>query len=108
MTLTLFAILFNIWWQFRLVTKISDVENIVKNDEFFANTTYTPKEGIEQHRKQECLLVVVSKAKAYLLGSKKQWAHERVGKASRKTGSKVYAEYKQGELKEKGEKLEKL
>ena len=29
---------------------MADVEN---NDELFADTTDTPKEGIEQHRKQE-------------------------------------------------------
>ena len=41
----------------------------------------------------------------YLLGSK--WTHEKVGKVSDETINKTYAEYKQRELNEKGEKTGK-
>lgn len=37
----------------------------------------------------------------YLLGSKKQWAHVRVDKASKETLNKVYDECKQQKLNEK-------
>ena len=33
---------------------MSDTENILKDDEFFADTIDTPKENVEQHRKIEC------------------------------------------------------
>ena len=69
-------------------------------------STYTPKEGIEQHRKQEYLQTTVRKSKLYLLGDKKQWTHGRVDKASGKTIYEVYPEYKQGELNQEGEKIE--
>ena len=69
-------------------------------------STYTPKEGIEQHRKQEYLQTAVRKSKLYLLGDKNQWTHGRVDKASGKTIYKVYPEYKQGELNQEGEKIE--
>lgn len=36
----------------------------------------------------------------YLLGSKKQWTHERVDKASKETLNKVYDECKQQKLNE--------
>ena len=42
------------------------------------------------------------KGKAHLLGSK--WTHKRADKASDETINKTYAEYKQHELNEKGEK----
>ena len=41
----------------------------------------------------------------YLLGSK--WTHERIDKASDETSNKTYAEHKQRELNEKGEKTGK-
>ena len=66
------------------------------------NFVDTPKEGIEQYKKWKCLKGAVDKGKAYLLGHK--WTHERVDKASDETVNKTYAEYKQRELKEKGEK----
>ena len=40
--------------------------------------------------------------KGHLLGHK--WTHERVDKASNETVNKTYAEYRQRELNEKGEK----
>ena len=104
--LPLYLILFLIWWRFRHLIKImADVENILNDDEFFRDTVDTLKEGIEQHRKRECLKSVISKGKAYLLGSK--WTQEKVDKASDETINKTYAEYKQRELNEKGEKIGK-
>ena len=69
---------------------------------FFADTVDTPKKGVEQHRKRECLKSAISKGK--ILGGKKQWAHEKVDKASEESVNKTYAEYRQRELNEKGEK----
>ena len=65
----------------------------------------TPKEGIEQHKKRQCLKGVISKDKGYLLGRK--WTQEKVNRASDKIISKTYAEYKPRELNEKGEKTGK-
>ena len=65
----------------------------------------TPKEGIEQQQKRECLKGVISKGKGYLLGRK--WTQKKVKKASDEIISKTYAEYKQRELNEKGEKTGK-
>ena len=45
---------------------MADIENISNDDEFFGDTGDTPKEGIEQHKKRECLKGVISKGKAYL------------------------------------------
>ena len=84
---------------------MADVENILNDDEFFGDTVDTPNEGIEQHRKRECLKSVISKGKAYLLGSK--WTQEKEDKASDETINKTYGEYKQCELNEKGEKTGK-
>ena len=54
--LHLYAILFVIWWQFRhLIKMMADVENILNDEELFGNAVDTPKEGVEQHRKRECL-----------------------------------------------------
>ena len=104
--LPLYLILFLIWWRFRHLIKImADVENILNDDEFFRDTVDTLKEGIEQHRKRECLKSVISKGKAYLLGSK--WTQEKEDKASDETINKTYGEYKQCELNEKGEKTGK-
>ena len=57
---------------------MADVENILNDDESFGDTVDTQKEGIGQHRKRERLKSVISKGKAYLLGSK--WTHEKVSK----------------------------
>ena len=60
-----------IWWRFRPVINImADVENMLNDDDFFGYSVDTPKEGIEQHRKRECLKCVISKGKVYLLGRK--------------------------------------
>ena len=80
---------------------MADDENILNDDDFFGDTVDTLKEGIQQHRKRECLKSVISKGKAYLLGSK--WIQEKVDKASDETINKKYAEYKQRELNEKSE-----
>ena len=32
---------------------------VLKNDEFFGDTVDTPKEGIEQHKKGECIKSVI-------------------------------------------------
>lgn len=34
---------------------MSDLENTLNDDEFFADAVNTPKEGVEQHRKRKCL-----------------------------------------------------
>ena len=69
--LPLYLAWFFIWWRFRHVIKtMADVENIVNNDEFFGDIVDTLKEGIEQHRKRECLKSVIANGKAYLLGRK--------------------------------------
>ena len=39
---------------------------------FFGDTADTPKEGIEQHRKRECLKGVIGKGKVYLLGGRQK------------------------------------
>ena len=101
--LPLYLTLFLIWWRFRHVIKMmANVENILNDEDFFGEIVDTPKEGIEQHRKRECLKSVIGSGKAYLLGRK--WTHEKVDKASDETINKTYAEYKQRELNEKGEK----
>ena len=84
---------------------MGDIENILTNDEFFGDIVDTPKEGIEQHKKRECLKSVIDKGKAHLLGHK--WTHGRVDKASDETINKTCAEYKQREINEKGEKTGK-
>ena len=80
--------------------------DVLNNDEFFADTVPTPKKGVEQHRKLEWLKGAIDKGKVYLLSRKKtpkkQWAHERVDTANNKTINKVYVEYKQRELNKKG------
>ena len=61
------SLLFVIWWRFQHVIKVMvDVENILNDDESFGDTVDTPKEGIEQHRKRECLKGAISNGKAYL------------------------------------------
>ena len=81
--LPLHLTLFLIWLRFRHVIKImSDVENILNDEEFFGDTVNTPKEGVEQHKKRECLKSAISKGK--VLDGKKQWTHERVVKPATK------------------------
>ena len=74
------------------------------NDDFLGDIADTPKEGTEQHKKREFLKGAIDKGKGHLLG---KWTHERVDKASDESISKKYAEYKQRELNEKSEKLER-
>ena len=101
--LLLYLILFFIWWQFRYVIKImADVGDILNDDGFFGDIVDTPKEGIEQHKIREELKSLIDKGK---LGHK--WTHGRVDKASEELVNKTYTEYKQRELNEKGEKLER-
>ena len=56
---------------------MSDVENILNDDEFFGDIVDTPKEGIEQHKKRECLKSLIERGK---LGHK--WTQEKLDKAS--------------------------
>ena len=106
LVLPLYLILFFIWWRFRPVIKaIGDVGNILIDDDFFGDIVDTPKEGTEQHKKQECLKSVIGRGRAHLLGSK--WTQEKVDKASDKIINKTHAEYKQREQNEMGEKTEK-
>ena len=103
LVLRLYLILFFIWWRFQLVIKVMvDVVNILNGDDFFGDIIDTLREGIQQHKKRECLKSVIDKGKAHLLGHKQ--THERVDKASDETINIKYAEYKQHELNEKGGK----
>ena len=71
LVLPLYLILFFIWWRFRPVIKaMASVENILNDDDFFGGIVDTPKEGIEQHKKRECLKSVIDRGKAHLLGHK--------------------------------------
>ena len=81
---------------------MSDVKHILNDYEFFGDTIDTPKEGLNQHRKRECLKGAKSKGKVHLLGRK--WTQE---KACDETLNKTYAESKQRELNEMGEKTGK-
>ena len=81
---------------------MADVGDILNDDEFFGDILDTPKKGTEQHKKWEELKSIIDKGK---LGHK--WAHEWVDKAS-DVINKTYAEYKQRELNEKGEKTRKV
>ena len=80
---------------------MADVGDILNDDDFFGDVVDTAKEGIEQHKKGECLKSVIDKGKVHLFGHK--WTHERVDKASDETINKTYAGYRQCELNEKGE-----
>ena len=66
---------------------MTDVGNIF-DDDFLGDVVDIPKEGIEEHKKRECLKDAMDKGKAYLLGSK--WTHEAVDKASDETINKKY------------------
>ena len=70
--LPLYLILFLIWWRFRhLIKAMADVENILNDDDFFGDTVDTPKEGIEQHKKRECLKSVIDKGRLGINGHMK-------------------------------------
>ena len=81
---------------------MTDVENILNDDDFFRDVLDTPKEGTEQYKKQECLKSVIGRGKVHLLEGK--WTQKKVDKARDKTINKTYAEYKQREITKKGEK----
>ena len=49
---------------------MADAGDILDNNEIFWNAVDTPKEGTEQHKKQEELKCVMDKGKAHLLGHK--------------------------------------
>ena len=59
------------------------------------------QEGIEQHRKWECLKSAISNDKAYLLEGK--WTQQNVDKAGDETINKTHTEYKQLVLTENSE-----
>ena len=61
---------------------------------FFGNTVDTPKEIVDQHRKQECLNGAIRKGKTYLLRSKQKGTQEKVDKADDETINKTYAGHK--------------
>ena len=80
---------------------MADVGDILKDDEFLA-VVDKPREGTEQHKRQEELKSIIDKGK---LGHK--WTHERVDQGSDEVISKAYTEYRQRELNEKDEKTGK-
>ena len=84
---------------------MADVGDILNNNEFLGDAVDTSKEVIEKHKKRKELKGIMDKGKAHLWGHK--WTYERVHKASDEIVNKTYAEYKQRELNEKGEKLQK-
>ena len=59
-----------------VIKAMADVENMLNDDDFFRDIVDTPKEGIGQHKKRECLKSIINKGKAHLLGHK--WTHERI------------------------------
>ena len=69
---------------------MTDVGEILNDDDFFSDIVDTPKEGVEQHKKRECLKSVIDKGQAHLLGH--EWTHGRVDKASHETINKTYTE----------------
>ena len=86
LVLPLYLALFHLWLRFQHVIKMmTDVESILNHDEFFAD----PVDAVSKDK---------------VLGGKKQWTHEKVDTAGDETINKAYAEYKQRELNEKGEK----
>ena len=104
--LTLYLILFLVWWRFRHLINIRGiVENIVTDDDFFGDIVDTPIADIEQHTKRECL-------KGHKQGQGKQShlfirGQGKVNKASGETVNKTYTEYQQRELDERVKKVEK-
>ena len=49
---------------------MASVENLLNDDGFFEDIADTPKEGIRQHKKRECLKSVKDRGNAHLLGHK--------------------------------------
>lgn len=56
---------------------MAEVENILNIEEYFGDNVDTPKDGVEQHMKPECLKGAISKGKAYFLGGKRKWTRKR-------------------------------
>ena len=103
LVLPLYLILCFIWWRFPPVIKvIASVENILNDDEFFGDIVDTPKEGIEEHKKRKCLKSFIDRGKL-----RHKWMQEKVEKASDEVINKMYTEYKQREITQKGEKTAK-
>ena len=103
LVLLLYLILCFIWWRFPPVIKvIASVENILNDDEFFGDIVDTPKEGIEEHKKRKCLKSFIDRGKL-----RHKWMQEKVEKASDEVINKMYTEYKQREITQKGEKTAK-
>ena len=101
LVLPLYLILCFIWWQFPPVIKvIASVEDILNEDEFFGDIVDTPKEGIKQHKKRECLKSFIDRGKL-----RHKWTQEKVEKASNEVINKTYTEYKQREITQKVEKI---
>ena len=68
---------------------MTDIEDILLNDnDFFGDTVDTPKEGTEQHKKQEYLKGLIDSGKP---GHNR--THERMDKASNEIINKTYTEY---------------
>ena len=84
---------------------MGDRESILNDNELFADTADTAKEGTQQHRKQERLKAATNNGMVFSQGGKKQWIHESVDKARVKSIIKAHTEYKQLELNENGEML---
>ena len=84
-------------WRFCYVIKMmSDAENILDNNECFADTANTPKEGIEQHKKREkreCLKGAISKEKPVVDKNSKHM--EGLKKLAIKSVNKVYGQSSQ-------------
>ena len=54
LVLPLYLILFFIWWRFqRLVKIVASVGDILNDNDFLGDIVNTPKEGIEQHKKEK-------------------------------------------------------
>ena len=63
LVLPLYLILLFIWWKFQpLIKTLIDVGDIF-DDDLFGDVADIPKEGIEQHKKRECLKSVIDRAR---------------------------------------------
>ena len=53
--LSLYVTLFATWWQlWHVIKMMTDVKNILNDDEFFGDAADTPKDSVQQHNKWEC------------------------------------------------------
>ena len=52
---------------------MTDVGDILNEDEFFGDIVDTPKEGTEQNKKWECLNSVIDKGKLLINGHMEEW-----------------------------------